>query len=542
MYLNQLAATLLGNRKTRATDDMPLLESAGEHRPVFYHPDGAEPRLVPLPVPEKLDYFPNLPLFEDILEKFFEKRPDLTPDGKKAIRDVLVKDALIEHAEFYEVPAGTVVFQEGSFGEHLFIILRGTVRTRTHISLDAERKEAVALEELHEGDFFGEMSVISMNAHLFTAETVTPALLLLVPQFIVQELHESEPKFRVRIMQAYVRRAVLTLLRRIPMLRFSSDQEIHRLIPQVELKTFEPGAIIFEEGDPADSLYVIHQGFVKIAKREGNRQKILSYLAEGDCFGEIGVMTATPRSATATAMSKTELLAVPGEAFRTLINTNPLALEEVRAVTNLRRLDADMAQNVTFVGARLEFQAEVMPNLDVLAIDETICIRCDNCVKACAEAHEDGISRLIRKGTIFQETLLPTACRFCQDPVCLLCKSGGIKRDKDGDIYFTDSCIGCGGCAQRCPYGNIIMVDIEQLDKIVRPTLAQYLFRTRAQRETLAPQVRPRLKKVPVKCDLDKGHLFPACVQNCPTQAIKRYRADELDLIIAGHARKQHSY
>lgn len=520
---------------------MPLLESAGEHRPVFYHPSGEEPRLIALSIPEKLDYFPHLPLFADILEKLFEKRPDLTPDGKKAIRDVLVKDALLEHAEFYEVPAGTAIFQEGSFGEHLFLILKGTVRTRTHLSLDAERKEVIELEELHAGDFFGEMSVISMNAHLFAAETTTPAFLLLVPQFIVQELHESEPSFRAQLMQAYVRRAVLVLLRRIPMLRFNSNEEINKLIPQVELNTFEPGAIIFEEGDPADSLYVIHQGFVKIAKRDGHKQKILSYLAEGDCFGEVGVMTKAPRSATATAMSKTELLAVPGEVFQALINTNPLALEEVRAVTNLRRLDADMAQNVTFVGARLEFQAEVMPNLDVLAIDETICIRCDNCVKACAEAHEDGISRLIRKGTVFQETLLPTACRFCQDPVCLLCKSGGIKRDKDGDIYFTDSCIGCSGCAQRCPYGNIIMVDTEQLDTVVRPTLAQYILGNLAQKrgETLSPEQRPRLKKVPVKCDLDKGHLFPACVQNCPTQAIKRYRADELDLIIAGHSRKQ---
>jgi Fe-S-cluster-containing hydrogenase component 2 len=44
---------------------------------------------------------------------------------------------------------------------------------------------------------------------------------------------------------------------------------------------------------------------------------------------------------------------------------------------------------------------------------------------------------------------------------------------------------------------------------------------------------------VPVKCDLDKGHLFPACVNNCPTQAIRRYRADELDVIIAGQRNKK---
>src|SRR5262249_37302859 len=139
------------------------------------------------------------------------------------------------------------------------------------------------------------------------------------------------------------------------------------------------------------------------------------------------------------------------------------------------------------------------------------------------------------------ETLLPTACRFCQDPVCLLCKSGGIKRDKDGDIYFTDSCIGCSGCAQRCPYGNIIMVDTEAIDLPPRPTLAGYLRDKFAgvRGEAAPSRQRPRLKEIPVKCDLDKGHLFPACVNNCPTGAIKRYRADELDAVIAGSQKKK---
>lgn len=521
---------------------MPFTESAGQHRPIFYHPSGDTPRQITLNAREKLDYFTRLPIFGDVLDELFEKmRPVLMPDGSKQRRDIYVRDALVENADFYEVPAGTVIFQEGSFGEHLFIVLKGTVRTNTSVSLDNERKAMVPLEDLKDGHFFGEMSALSMNSHLITAEAVTPTLLLLVPQFIVQELAKTQDAFRGPIMQEYVRRAVLTLLRRIPMLRFTSDNDITRLLEKVELKTFEAGDIIFEEDDPPDDLYVIHQGFVKISKRGEARQRILSYLSEGDCFGEIGVLNNAPRAASATAMSRTELLVVPGPQFQILVNANPQAIQESRGVANLRRLDADMAQDVTFIGARLQFKAEVMPNLDVLAIDETLCVRCDNCVKSCAAAHDDGISRLIRKGTIFQEMLLPTACRFCQDPVCLLCKSGGIKRDKDGDIYFTDSCIGCSGCAQRCPYGNIIMVDIEELEHLTPPTLADQLFHIAAHKrgETVGAEQRPRLKKVPVKCDLDKGHLFPACVNNCPTQAIRRYRADELDVIITGQRNKK---
>ena len=99
------------------------------------------------------------------------------------------------------------------------------------------------------------------------------------------------------------------------MLRFTSDNDIAKLLTKVELKTFEAGDIIFEEGDPADDLYVIHQGFIKISKRDETKQRILSYLSEGDCFGETGVLANAPRSASATAMSRTNYWLCPAHNF-----------------------------------------------------------------------------------------------------------------------------------------------------------------------------------------------------------------------------------
>jgi hypothetical protein len=97
---------------------MPFTESAGEHRPVFYHPKGEASRLVTLSVPERLDYFTRLPLFENILDCSLRNVRSLPPTDSR------LYETLVEHAEFYEVPANTAIFQEGSFGEHLFIILK----------------------------------------------------------------------------------------------------------------------------------------------------------------------------------------------------------------------------------------------------------------------------------------------------------------------------------------------------------------------------------------------------------------------------------
>jgi cGMP-dependent protein kinase 2 len=512
---------------------MPLLESAAEHRPTFTVTGAGEARQIAVPPEQQLAYFSKLRLFQGILDQHYETRPGVGKPQK-----VLVKDALCEHTEFWEVPAGTVVFTEGSFGEHLYLLIRGRAKSSTSYALDTERVAKVPIDDLGDGDFFGEHSALSMGAHLIGVETTADSLLALIPQFIAQELTDAQEPFRAVVMERYVSRAVRTLIRRIPMLRFSTEDELARLLGKSDLKTFQIGEMFFEEGDPPQDLYVIHEGFVKIAKRDGDRPRVLSYLVEGDCFGEIGALTGNPRQATATPMSRVEALVIPGPDFRAVVEANPLAGSEAAAVAQIQKLDADMAEHVTFIGKQLEFHAEVMPNLDVIAIDENLCVRCDNCVTACAQAHEDGFSRLIRKGVTFEEILLPTACRFCADPACLLCKSGGIKRDKDGDIYFTDSCIGCSGCAQRCPYGNITMVDTDEIGKPPVPTLLSVLTR-RLPRATPLPEAsdqRPKLKKIPVKCDLDKGHLFPACVNNCPTGAIRRYRADELDQILGGRA------
>ena len=43
----------------------------------------------------------------------------------------------------------------------------------------------------------------------------------------------------------------------------------------------------------------------------------------------------------------------------------------------------------------------------------------------------------------------------------MLCSRAGIARHPNVEVYITESCIGCGICAERCPYGAISIVNIE---------------------------------------------------------------------------------
>ena len=71
----------------------------------------------------------------------------------------------------------------------------------------------------------------------------------------------------------------------------------------------------------------------------------------------------------------------------------------------------------------------------------------------------DGITRLIRDGLRIDKWLVASSCRSCSDPYCLVgCPVDAIHRDGQGkQIQIESHCIGCGICANNCPYGNINM-------------------------------------------------------------------------------------
>jgi len=152
---------------------------------------------------------------------------------------------------------------------------------------------------------------------------------------------------------------------------------------------------------------------------------------------------------------------------------------------------------------------------ELLVINTAICTNCNNCVDACERRH--GHSRLERRGLQMGNLLFPTACRHCEDPVCLLCSVNGIVRAPDGEITIVnDNCIGCGACAERCPYGNIQMHERNPKGGNIFSRFSLLDLLKGKQEDEQGPQ------RLAVKCNLCAGYEDYACVRGCPVGAAMR--------------------
>ena len=119
------------------------------------------------------------------------------------------------------------------------------------------------------------------------------------------------------------------------------------LIERVKVVSLDEGEVLFHQGDPADTLYVVADGAVVPIAEEDARKK-LAVLEAGAFFGEIGLMTNQPRNATIQAMVDSRLLAIDRKAMWGLIRKHPEVLEIMLCFLRDRLIDRLIRTNPLF--------------------------------------------------------------------------------------------------------------------------------------------------------------------------------------------------
>ena len=313
----------------------------------------------------------------------------------------------------------------------------------------------------------------------------------------------------------YRERSLAAVLRRIGPFKSASSQAMKAARDRAQLKSYKRERVIVEQGTPVDGLLIIRAGYVKVVVQSEGSSLVATYLRPGDVAGELARVIDEPWPFSLVALENVDVVKLPAATIDELCREFPELTGElaVRAAARLKERGRALREPERAVALDKAMVAGLVNGSSVLLIDLTTCTRCDNCVQACSDTHR-GVPRFIREGARFGRFSVPSACFHCADPVCMVgCPTGAISRPFGTQEVMVNeqTCIGCGNCSQRCPWGNIHPTPFNS------PTLGTTI-------------------NLAVKCDLCAGRADgPACVQMCPHGAAIRIDgkdADELNRLL----------
>jgi CRP-like cAMP-binding protein/Fe-S-cluster-containing hydrogenase component 2 len=500
----------------------------------------------------------------------------------------------IATSKLLTLPQGEVIVREDEFGRDIYFILAGQIE----LSLKNADGQSIPISILQRGEYMGEQSMLTGQPRSFTATVTATALVLQVPEQVMQHLIEISPAIQAFFDQVNTPHFVETVLKRIPLFQGISNDDLHQLTAWMQLVRYGRGEKLFNDVDrpeeakqrqpQRETLHILLEGFVSVARsilkdskgaEDGQpSERIIAYRQAGDYFvggldmfsqylqtdGRNGenrhpvTITAITR-VTVAEFSRTTMMVLfkryPEmrqrfqERLQLYQDANAAANSWVFEPGSFRQAQQETINTLSQPEARAGLHAlvddGVVEGTDVLVIDLDKCVHCNECEEACTRRH--GNSRMNRQGMIVGNISITTSCRQCQDPVCLLCSRAGIARLPSGEVYITESCIGCGICAERCPYNNISIVTLDEQEKLAQSSWQKFSsffhYDTGKERPPRPPDKRKALpllqpgpleagkkpdalaeirKKIAVKCDLCAGYNNQACVQACPVGAAFR--------------------
>ncbi|MDR3374940.1 MAG: cyclic nucleotide-binding domain-containing protein [Ancalomicrobiaceae bacterium] len=119
-----------------------------------------------------------------------------------------------------------------------------------------------------------------------------------------------------------------------------------------EAREFADRAVLFDEGEPADSGFVVVQGRIDLMRQEGRGQRLLASLGPCNLIGELALIVDTVRPAKALSIGRSRVLTIRRSVFRRVLDEYPAIAEDLTAritarltglVPEIDRIEADLA-------------------------------------------------------------------------------------------------------------------------------------------------------------------------------------------------------
>jgi CRP-like cAMP-binding protein len=260
-------------------------------------------------------------------------------------RDAFV--ALTAAMALRRVRAGEVVLEEGDTGTSFYVVAAGSLT----VSKRDERRDVVRLARLGEGDFFGEMALLSGSPRAATVTADEPAELLEFRAEALREVAGRHPQLAASLRRFYRQRLLANAMAVSALFRPFGREDRKLLMERFRARVVRRGEVVVREGEPSDGLYVVLSGAADVVKRRAGAPVVIGQLREGDLFGEMSCLRKTPATASVVVGRAGTLLRLPRAEFDDLVVSYPRILELVAELTEERAesLDAILSGHARWV-------------------------------------------------------------------------------------------------------------------------------------------------------------------------------------------------
>eukprot|EP00475_Leptophrys_vorax_P029644 TRINITY_DN4375_c0_g2_i1.p1 TRINITY_DN4375_c0_g2~~TRINITY_DN4375_c0_g2_i1.p1 ORF type:complete len:629 (+),score=169.02 TRINITY_DN4375_c0_g2_i1:34-1887(+) len=232
---------------------------------------------------------------------------------------------------------GSILFEEGSIGRNLYLVYQGTVN-----AISIKEGQEVLLNTIKEGQFFGEIGLMIDMPRTATIVAVDDSLLLELRKDDFQNFLQLAPNCESNF-KAIMKKRIAEHFRKYNVPFFSAiPEDKYQLLAQLcTVDNFQPGTVIFAEGDIGNTFYIIAHGEVEVSINKPDKGRMrLNTMGPGKYFGEIALVRDTLRTATVTTISRCVILSITKENFDKFFEEVPEAVADFQV--KLARYDAEL--------------------------------------------------------------------------------------------------------------------------------------------------------------------------------------------------------
>jgi len=243
--------------------------------------------------------------------------------------------ALAARCEPLSLAAGNLLMRQGDPADRFFVVLSGHLQ----VTQRGANGEDILLGEVRKGEHVGEAALRGEAPRMATVQAITESRLLGLSREALDGFLATHPTVReslVGTLEYHERWAATRRFRPEPstVLRTLSElveglgaEALQLLETEVEWVTLPRGATLMRQGDPADCLYFLVSGRLRIyGHRDDGEEVDMNEVGPGESVGEMALLSREPRSASASALRDSELLRLSKRGFDQLLARHPEAM------------------------------------------------------------------------------------------------------------------------------------------------------------------------------------------------------------------------